>query len=372
MIPLEEARKGHPYFMHEMILEQPNALHATLELCKREAPDITPFWEGVNKVVTTGCGTSYHAALAAANILYALFERTNIEAVQSLELKHYYNVLDSKTLAIGFSHSGTTKTTTDAVSRAASRGARTIGLTGTAGSNLTKISTRHLVVGNGVEKSRAHTKSYTSSMLAAIYLGAAYLRAEVSETSVESFLDHINEVPEYIHSAINQNEKQVAELSSTDGAKAKKIFIVGAGPNVATALEGALKLKETSYIAAEGMETEQFLHGPWVSLDKDAIVILLAPQGPSRERSIDLLRALKNLDVKVVAITDDKRIVEQASESIFIPEVKEELTPLVYVVPLQLFAYYLAVKKGNNPDFIHYDDPKFWASRMIIFPPGTH
>lgn len=372
MIPAEETRSGHPYFMHEMILEQPNALYATLEMCKRQSPDITPYWQGIDKLITTGCGTSFHAALATADILYSLFERTNVEAVQSFELKHYYNLLNSKTLLLGYSHTGATKTTNDAIARAGAAGTRSIGLTGVGTSAITKTASRHLVVGNGLEKSRAHTKSYTASILAGIFMGAHFLRTEVSDSSAESMLEQLNEVPEYIHSTINLNEKKIAELATSLGTKAKKTLIVGAGPNVATALEASLKLKETSYSAAEGMETEQFLHGPWVSLNKDSLVILLAPQGPSRERSMDLLKALNNLEVKTIAITDDKRIVEAASDSIFIPDVKEELTPLVYIVPLQLYAYYIAVDMGKNPDYIHYDDPKYWASRQIIFPPGTH
>ncbi len=372
MMPPEETRSGHPYFMHEMILEQPNALYATLEMCKRQAPDISPYWQGISKLITTGCGTSFHGALATANILYSLFERTDIDAVQSFELNHYYNTLNSKTLVLGFSHTGSTKTTIDALARSKSAGARTIGLTGVAGSPITKTANRHMIVGNGLEKSRAHTKSYTSSILAGIYMGTYYLREEVSNQSAEVILEQLNEIPEYIHSEIVQNEKKIAELATTIGFRAKRTFIVGAGPNVATAMEAALKLKESSYSSAEGMESEQFLHGPWVSLDKDSIMLVLAPQGPSRERHMDLLKALRNLDVKTIAITDDKRIVEASSESIFIPDVKEELSPLIYIIPLQLYAYYVAVEKGINPDFIHYDDPKYWASRQVIFPPGTH
>ena len=372
MLRTEETRSQHPYFMHEMILEQPNALYETLELCKRQATEITSLWEGATKLITTGCGTSFHAALASANVFYSLFQRTNVEAIQSFELKHYYNSLNSSTVVIGFSHTGATKTTVDSLQRAIGSGARTVALTGVSGSAITKLSGRHLVVGNGLEKSRAHTKSYTSSVLAAIYLGAQYLKSEASNSSAEALLEQVNEITEYVHSTIKLNEKKIAELASSLGRKTKRTFILGAGPNHATALEAALKMKETSYSSAEGMETEQFLHGPWVSLTNDSIVFVLVPQGPSKERNMDLLKALKNLGVKTVAITDDKRIVESASDSIYVPDVREELTPLVYIVPLQLYAYYVAIESGLNPDFIHYDDPKFWASRQIIFPPGTH
>ena len=358
--------------MHDMILEQPGALHSTLELCRKEASDITSYWEGSTQFILTGCGTSFHAALAGSYMLYALFQRTNSEAVQSFELARYFRRLNPRTVVTAFSHTGNTKTTIDAVKMAREAGAATLALTGTSGSNISKEAQRTLVVGNGKEKSRAHTKSYTSSLLASMYLSSDFVARLASNSLAESYLEQLNDVPQYVHEAIAK-EKEVAHLATNYHKDIKRYFFIGAGPNVATALEAALKMKESNYSSAEGMELEQFLHGPWVSLDpQNSLVFLIAPKGPSHDRYLDLLGACKEIGVRTVALTDDKHIVDLCTHSIFMPEITEELSPLTYVVPLQLFSYYVSVQKGINPDFIHYQDPRFWSARSIVFPPGTH
>ncbi|MDH2900953.1 MAG: SIS domain-containing protein [archaeon] len=367
----EEMRTKHPYFTHDMIVGQPSALHATLEICKKEAADITSYWGGNDKFVLTGCGTSFHAALASSYMLYSLFQKTGVEAIQSFELEHYYNLLGSNSLLMAFSHTGFTKTTLDAMMKAKVSGARTFAITGVKESPITRLSGRSIVVGNGREKSRAHTVSYTCAILAAMYLSAYYTQSQTSSTTAESFLEQFNDIPQSVLSTIEHYEKQVAELASSL-SKTSQFFFVGSGPNIATAYEASLKMKETNYSAAEAMETEQFLHGPWVSLKPSTVVFLAATRGPSRQRNVDLLRICKDLSVPTIAITDDKHLVELAKHSIFMPDVSEELSPLEYIVPLQLFAYYTSLSKGINPDMIHYDDPRFWTARQIIFPPGTH
>ena len=367
----DESRSKHPYFMHDMILGQPSALHSTLELCRKEAQDVTSYWSGKNKFILTGCGTSFHSALAGSYMFHSLFQKTEVEAVQSFELKHYYNTLNPRTLVIAFSHTGNTKTTVDAVSRAAEIGATTIGFTGVKDSIIVSRVNRALVVGDGRELSRAHTKSYTSALLASFFLSAHYLQTQASHRVAESMLEQLNDIPQSILSTINHEEKNIAKLAH-DYAKSERFFFLGSGPNHATAQEAALKMKETNYSASEGMELEQFLHGPWVSLKPGTLVFLVAPMGPSHQRNIEFLQVCKDLEIPTVAVTNDKHIVEGATYSIFIPDVSEELSPLVYIVPLQLFAYYTAVEKGLNPDFIHYDVGKYWKARNVLFPPGTH
>ena len=357
--------------MHDMILGQPGALHTTLESCKKEASDFTSYWEGTRNFLLTGCGTSFHAALASSYMLYGLFQRTSVEAIQSFELKNYYNLLNPASLVLGFSHTGVTKTTLDAILRAQDNGARIFSLTGVKDSPIVKISKCSIVVGNGKEKSRAHTVSYTCAVLAAMYLSAYYKQHIASSTEAESFLEQFNEVPQSVLSTIEHHEKQVAELANLF-SNAGQYFFVGSGPNIATAYEASLKMKETNYAAAEGMELEQFLHGPWVSLKPTSVVFLAATKGPSRSRGLDLLKACRHLSIPTVAITDDKNLVELASHSIFMPDVSEEISPIEYVVPMQLFAYYTSLSKKTNPDMIHYDDPKVWEARQILFPPGTH
>jgi glucosamine--fructose-6-phosphate aminotransferase (isomerizing) len=354
-----------------MIVGQPSALHATLEACKKQSGDLTSYWSGSNKFLLSGCGTSFHSALASSYMFYSLFQKTACEAIQSFELEHYYNILGPGSLVIIFSHTGFTRTTLDAMMKAKEIGARTFAVTGVRESPVTKLAGRSIVVGNGREKSRAHTVSYTCAILASMYLSAFYAQSQTASRVAESFLEQFNDVPQSVLSTIEHYEKQVAELAVLF-SKASQFFFIGSGPNIATSLEAALKMKETNYAAAEGMETEQFLHGPWVSLKPTSVVFLAATRGPSLQRNLDLLRICRDLSVPTVAITDDRRLIELAKHSIFMPDISEELSPLEYIVPLQLFAYYTSLSKGINPDTIHYDDPRYWAARQILFPPGTH
>jgi glucosamine--fructose-6-phosphate aminotransferase (isomerizing) len=366
-----EKRSKHPYFMHDMILGQPRALHLTLETCKSESMDLTGYWEGASKFLLTGCGTSYHAAIASSYMLESLFQKTAAEAIQAFELKHYYHLLNPSTLVMAFSHTGFTKTTVDALAKARDSAARTFSLIGVKDTPITKVSDKSILVGNGKEKSRAHTVSYTCAVLAAMYLCAYYSRTLTASKTAESILEQLNDVPQSVLSTIENYEKQVAELAEKF-SRANQFFFVGSGPNVATAYEASLKMKETNYAAAEGMELEQFLHGPWVSLKPGSVVFLAATKGPSSQRNLDLLKICKDLEIPTVAITDDKNLIAHSKESIFMPDVTEEISPMSYIVPLQLFSYYVSLQKHLNPDMIHYDDPKYWAARQVIFPPGTH
>jgi glucosamine--fructose-6-phosphate aminotransferase (isomerizing) len=366
-----EKRSKHPYFMHDMILGQTASMHSTLKLCREEAQDFTSYWSGKSKFILTGCGTSFHSALAGSYMFHSIFQKTEAEAIQSFELKHYYNALNPQTLVMAFSHTGDTKTTLDAVIRARENGATTNAITGVKDSKIVSRVNKALGVGDGRELSRAHTKSYTNSLFASIYLSAYFLQSQASHRVAESMLEQLNDIPQSIMSTINNEEKKVAKLAH-DYLRSERYFFVGSGPNLATALEAALKMKESNYSASEGMELEQFLHGPWVSLNPESLVVLVAPTGPSHQRNIDLLQICKDLGVRTISITNDRHVVDLSSDSIFIPDVSEELSPLVYIVPLQLFAYYTAVEKGLNPDYIHYDVDRYWKARQVIFPPGTH
>ena len=369
--PDEDKRSKHPYHTHDMILEQPSALHTTLATCKKEAPEFTSYFSGMNQFVLTGCGTSYHAALACSYLLNALFLKTYTRPLQSFELIHYFRHLDSRTLVTAFSHTGDTKITIDALRWAKENGSMTIALTAVGDSKIRAVANKTLIVGNGKEKSRAHTKAYTTSLLASMYLSAGFIASKASNSIAGSLLEQLNDIPQSVSDTL-RSEKEVVNLVNRWNDKVSRFFFVGAGPNYATALEGALKMKEENYSASEGMELEQFLHGPWVSLTRNSVVILIAPKGPSHQRSVDLLNACKKIGAPTIAVTDDRHIMELATDSIVMPEGNEELSPLTYIIPLQLFAYYMTLKKGVNPDYIHYDDPAVWDARDIIFPPGTH
>jgi glucosamine--fructose-6-phosphate aminotransferase (isomerizing) len=204
-----------------------------------------------------------------------------------------------------------------------------------------------------------------------MYLSTDFIANESVNPVAESLLCQLNDVPKAMDSAL-KSERLMKDLVNETQDTVDRFIFVGSGPNVATALEAALKMKETSYAAAEGFGLEQFLHGPWVSLDRSQMVLLIAPKGPSYQRYFDLLSVCNRLKVPSVAITDDKHIKELASHCVWMEDISEELSPLTYIIPLQLFAYQSTLAKRINPDYIHYDDPDIWEARQIVFPPGTH
>jgi glucosamine--fructose-6-phosphate aminotransferase (isomerizing) len=131
---------------------------------------------------------------------------------------------------------------------------------------------------------------------------------------------------------------------------------------------------ETSFISSQGFETEQLLHGPWVSMDKSSLLFVFAPRGKGRERNMDLIRAAKMFGTPVVGLIEEgeHEIRQLCYEAMELPVVDEYLSPFLNIIPAYLFAYYLSVQRGNNPDLLRYPTPSYWQARQIIFPPGTH
>jgi glucosamine--fructose-6-phosphate aminotransferase (isomerizing) len=174
-------------------------------------------------------------------------------------------------------------------------------------------------------------------------------------------------LPEVMRSALGLEEmvhRLAAGVLGVDSAGPLRIVLAGGGPNAATAREGALKLLETSYVQASGWDLEQILHGPLAAVTPETVAIVLAPSGPSVDRAVGLVEALKRLGVDPLVITDDDAAGHfEEAHRLVIPVVPEVLSPVPLVAPLQLFSYFLAVGKGLNPDLIHRDDERYRAAR---------
>jgi glutamine---fructose-6-phosphate transaminase (isomerizing) len=162
-----------------------------------------------------------------------------------------------------------------------------------------------------------------------------------------------------------------AKKAASELRGVSKIFFAGAGPNFVTAREAALKIKEACYLAGEGMEMEEILHGPAMSFDNQTLVVVLAPSGPSIERARDLLAASKKIGATTMVVSDLADF-NNADYEFRINKTHEYLSPFLSIIPLYFFSYFLAVEKRINPDYIHYLDQKYWDARNIIFPPDTH
>ena len=269
---------------------------------------------------------------------------------------------------VGVSHSGITKSTLDALSAVKSHGAKTLGVTHFPERPISKVCDSTLIVGDAPDKSRCHTKAYTNSATAVFALSLAHVDSSQGELGKVK-KEFETRLAGELESTISQSDAP-AKKAADELRNLTRIAFAGAGPNVVTAREAALKNKEASYLAAEGMELEEMLHGPAMSFDSQTLVVAFVPSGPSVERARDLLAASKKIGATTMTVNDVSDL--GADYSFPITHMHEYLSPFLCILPIYLFSYYLAVENGKNPDYIHYLDPKYWGARNIIFPPGTH
>lgn len=369
-------RTAHPFLTHDMIHEIPDAARATLGNVRGPARDVAATIADRPFLTFTGCGTAFFSALLAQRLVEgSARSRLHSEAIPALELAAYVPRLGRDSCAVGISHSGITKATVDALASARKGGAKTVGITHFEDRPIATACDTTLIVGNGPDRSRCHTKCYVTGALGGTIVGLEWAVAAggLSRDAADARLAALEALPSLQERVLRAVESECAE-AATDHMGRRTTFILGSGPNESTVLEAALKLKETSFIAAEGMETEQFLHGSWQALDADALVFVLAPKGPGHERSVDLIRAARTVGAHVIAIAEEgDRAVEDASEGTWsVPAVDEALSPFLHVIPLYLYAYHASVARGHNPDVLRYREPSYWAARQIVFPPGTH
>lgn len=344
--------------MYDMIKEIPESIKSTVETVRKSGLK----FDLPTPLVFTGNGTAFYSAFMGSQILN--LTKAEWKAVQAFELSNYET---AGGMTVGVSHSGITKSTIDALSKAKSLGSQTIGVTHFNNRPISKASDTTLIIGNGPDKSRCHTKTYAASAAAVMELSF----------QIMSHLEGLEEVRKQFHSDLLSKLDSV--ISSTEKpaknavdviSDVKKIFFAGAGPHFVTAREAALKIKESTFLPAEGMELEEILHGPWCVFDSETLVVVIAPSGSSQRRAKDLLAASRNVGAKTILVSDT---VDLDSDVIFsIPSIHEYLSPFLGIIPLYFLSYFLSVKMGNNPDYLRYLAPEYWKTRQIIFPPGTH
>lgn len=356
-----DVRHRHPYHMYEEIKAQPEAVRRSLALAAERGGEVSRVAAQARRVFLAGCGTSFHAARIGAWFLRA-FSRGNIDArgVQSYEFATYHQGLRPDDVVIAVTHSGTTVMTLQALEMADRAGAETISVTGFPDSPATALARHVLPTGYAGEKSWAHTVSYTAALtsLAAI----ANSLAEPEER-----LD-LSPLPDVVADALQLEEMAhrvaAGALMGERYHEPSRIVLIGGGPNATTAREGVLKILETSYCQASAFELEEMLHGPLAAVVPETLLILIAPPGRSSERAAELARAARAIGtVPVVLVGSENANAFVEAHRLLMPDLPEVLSPLPYVVPLQLFSYFLAVGKGHNPDLLHRDNERYRAAR---------
>ncbi|HHV24131.1 MAG: glutamine--fructose-6-phosphate transaminase (isomerizing) [Methanosarcina sp.] len=357
----EAAEKaGYEHFMLKEIHEQVSAIHNTLAGKVSELEGTISLDElnmsdeeirKLSRVQILACGTSWHAGMLG-KYLFEQLAGIHCDIDICSEYRYRSPVMNNGTFAIAITQSGETADTLAAVREIMSYNCPTLAITNVVGSTITREANSVLYTRAGPEIGVAATKTF-SSQLTLLYLLAvkfALARGKLSPNHVKEFIMDLRKVPGQIQQILDQKEtvKEYAEIF----AQAKSYFFLGRNLNFPIALEGALKLKEISYLHAEGFAAGELKHGPIALLEKDTPVVIIATKGQTYERVLSNIKEVKARDATVIAIanSDDTEIGKYADFILTIPESNELLSPLLSVVVLQLLAYYTALARGCSID----------------------
>ena len=351
---------GYPHFMLKEIFEQPRTLADSMKgRVNVDSNNITlagfidnkEKFLNAKRIIITACGTSWHSALIG---MYAIeeFARIPVEVEYSSEFRYRKPVIDKDDVVIAISQSGETADTLAAVELAIQHGAFIFGICNVVGSSIPRNTHSGCYTHVGPEIGVASTKAFTAQVLVLTML-ALLIGREKGTLSEEYYLKLINElshIPEKI-SKILEQEKSIAEFSKTFTYASNFIYL-GRGYNFPVAMEGALKLKEISYIHAEGYPAAEMKHGPIALISQEMPVVVIATNSSTYEKVISNIQEIKARKGKIISIiTEGDEIVKDLSDfSISVPDAEECLSPLLTVIPLQLLAYHIAVVKGCDVD----------------------
>ncbi len=352
--PKMAEKQGYPHFMIKEIHEQPLCLRDTLRLQEQYLELMTTFLDRAGEVFLVACGTSYHACLAASYMFSKLaFLATHpVLASEFVDQQGKAVNIDSTILAV--SQSGETADTLAAVEHARNRAATLLGLTNVIDSTLTRISRVYVCQQSGPEIGVAATKTFTSqlSVLAQLALRLAKKRGKVSHTEIEYLEETLERVPEIAETIVQTQEEKIKQLAEKYRDK-QCFFFLGRGISSATAMEGRLKLMEIAYIPSLAYSAGESKHGPISLVEEGFPVVFICPKDGTRKTILGNIMEMKARGGSIIAIIEEgdeeiKGLVDDYIE--IVKGVPEVLSPILYVIPLQLFAYYVAVNRGLDPD----------------------
>lgn len=347
-------KQGYPHFMIKEIHEQPQTLRNTLRIQDNYLDLLATFLDRANEVFLVACGTSYHACLAASYMFskLAFLPTYPVYASEFLE-QHGKSVnIDSTILAV--SQSGETADTIGAVSCAQNRAATVLSLTNVIGSTLTRVSRVYIGTQAGPEIGVAATKTFTSqlSVLAQLALKLAKKRGKISQDEIDSLEEKLDQLPEYVDTIVNTQEEKIKSLAKKY-ADSKVFFFLGRGISTATVFEGRLKLMEIAYIPSIAFPAGESKHGPISLVENGFPVVFVCPRDDTHRTVIGNIMEMKARGANILAVIEegDQEIKSLADDYIEVPKgIPSVISPIPYVVPLQLLAYYVALEKGYDPD----------------------
>ncbi|MGH7207307.1 MAG: glutamine--fructose-6-phosphate transaminase (isomerizing) [Nitrospiraceae bacterium] len=353
-------KSGYPHFMLKEIHEQPQAILDTMrgryrfETGEADLPDIglsPEQFAAVGKIWIVGCGTSWHAGLVGKYLLEEMV-RTPVQVDISSEFRYRDPLVQKDDLFITISQSGETADTLAAAREAKEKGARVVSIVNVVGSTLARESDGVLYTHCGPEIGVASTKAFTGQ-LTALYLLAlhlAYVRGVLNANDGRVWLERFVSLPKYVEHILKR-EAEIVAIAKRYHTKRNFLYL-GRGINYPIALEGALKLKEISYIHAEGYAAGEMKHGPIALIDKDMPVVVLVPRDRLYEKTVSNLMEVKARNAPVIAfVSEGERDLGKVADAVFtVPDVPALLSPILFTVALQLLAYHIAVLRGTDVD----------------------
>ncbi|MGB0390091.1 MAG: glutamine--fructose-6-phosphate transaminase (isomerizing) [Salibacteraceae bacterium] len=358
---LEAIEKGgFDHFMLKEIFEQPKSIRDTLRgrmLVDEGIISMAGFQEyeakfmNARRILIIGCGTSWHAGLVA-EYLIEQYARIPVEVEYASEFRYRDPIITEEDVVIAISQSGETADTLAAIELAKDRGATIFGICNVVGSTIARTAHAGAYTHAGPEIGVASTKAFSSQVavltLMALHLG--HKKGTLSNSQFHSLLTELDSIPNKIEEMLKTDD-HILEITEKYGDMANFLYL-GRGVNFPVALEGALKLKEISYIHAEGYPAAEMKHGPIALIDESMPVVVIANKGSQYEKIVSNVQEIKARDGQIIAIVNegDTTLAEMANYHVEIPETDEVFTPLITTIPLQLLSYHIAVMRGCNVD----------------------
>ena len=358
---LEQIEKGgYDHFMLKEIYEQPSVikdtyrgrLHANEGIIQMAGiEDNIERLLNADRIIIVACGTSWHAGLVAEYIIEE-FARIPVEVEYASEFRYRNPIISSKDVVIAISQSGETADTMAAIKLAKEHGAFVFGVCNVVGSSISRETHAGAYTHAGPEIGVASTKAFTTqiTVLTMIALRLAKAKGTLSHSDYQMYLQELEIIPEKVKEALETNEK--AKEIAAVFKDAPNCLYLGRGYNFPVALEGALKLKEISYIHAEGYPAAEMKHGPIALIDEQMPVIVIAPKQGHYDKIVSNIQEIKSRSGKIIAVVTkgDTQVRDLADYVIEIPETSDALSPLITTIPLQLLSYHIAVMRNCNVD----------------------
>jgi glucosamine--fructose-6-phosphate aminotransferase (isomerizing) len=350
----ESAQKsGYPHFMLKEIHEQPIALKNSLNIDPRLIEKASQKIINAERIIFLACGTSYHAGLSGYHQFQRILGKKPIYKVIASEYKTYSHLIDEDTLIIAVSQSGETLDVMKGLSPARKLGASIISVANVVDSSIPRLSNIALYTKAGPEIGVAATKTHTAqvALLARLALQIKHDFGLIDTNEFSENLDTlITKTPQIARTIINQNEFKAKKLASKISDKNHAYFLAR-GFNLPIALEGALKLKEISYIHAEAFPAGESKHGPIAIVEQDFPVVIIAPNDWTAKKMLSSTEEMRARGAYIISVTENNHnIIERSDYSFILPTSISLLRPITYILPLQMLAYYAAVRRGFDPD----------------------